>query len=130
MCTGVVEVYTHTHMCELMAFCLLPQVSALSSAGVETSSCWNRRSSGLMRWALCSGRGGTIEPSRKSSLREHGFESPQLRMLDNLVSLCHCPSRPVLCSLAPEPVSMKHSVDVRTASITIRYLKPLDWQLD
>lgn len=130
MCTGL-WVYTHTHMCELMAFCLLPQVSALSSAGgVENLILLEQEKQrphevGSVQWA-----GGTFGPMRKSRLGEHEFEA-LMRMLDNLVSLLPLSFQTSPLQLSPpEPVSMKHSVDVRTASITIQLLKPLDWQLD
>ena len=130
MCTGL-WVYTHTHMCELMAFCLLPQVSALSSAGgVENLILLEQEKQrphevGSVQWA-----GGTFGPMRKSRLGEHEFEA-LMRMLDNLVSLLPLSFQTSPLQLSPpEPGSMKHSVDVRTASITIQLLKPLDWQLD
>ena len=80
-------VYTHTHVCELTAFCSLPQVSALSSAGgVENLILLEQEKQrphevGSVQWA-----GGTFGPMRKSRLGEHDFEA-LMRMLDNLVSL-------------------------------------------
>ena len=80
-------VYTHTHVCELTAFCSLPQVSALSSAGgVENLILLEQEKQrphevGSVQWA-----GGTFGPMRKSRLGEHEFEA-LMRMLDNLVSL-------------------------------------------
>ena len=130
MCTGL-WVYTHTHVCELTAFCSLPQVSALSSAGgVENLILLEQEKQrphevGSVQWA-----GGTFGPMRKSRLGEHEFEA-LMRMLDNLVSLLPLSfqTSPLWVS-PPKTLCMKHSVDTRTASITIQLLKPFDWQLD
>ncbi|ELR50130.1 Beta-adducin, partial [Bos mutus] len=71
-------------VCELTAFCSLPQVSALSSAGgVENLILLEQEKQrphevGSVQWA-----GGTFGPMRKSRLGEHEFEA-LMRMLDNL----------------------------------------------
>lgn len=129
MCTGL-WVYTHTRVCELTAFCSLPQVSALSSAGgVENLILLEQEKRrphevGSVQWA-----GSTFGPMQKSRLGEHEFEA-LMRMLDNLVSLLPLSfqASPLWLS-PPKPVSVKHSVDVRTASITVQLLKALEWQL-
>ena len=124
------RVHTHTHTCELTAFCSLPQVSALSSAGgVENLILLEQEKHrphevGSVQWA-----GSTFGPLQKSRLGEHEFEA-LMRMLDNLVSLLPLSFQASPLRLSPpKPVSMKHSVDVRTAGITIQLLKPLEWQL-
>ena len=101
----VVGVHTHPYVSwRLSALCHRCPLCPVQGVW-RTSSCWSRRSIGLMRWDLCSGQEAPSGPCRRV-----GWGSTSSRPSWGCWTIwwvsCHCPSRPVLCGLAPQNQSV------------------------